>query len=259
MVEHTVQNDGNAQLLGRLAQLSKVLLGAQNRIDLGVVGGVVAVVARGFKNGVEVDGCKAQLGDARQVFLDTLERSAVKVPGLDGAVLGALVYGWLVPVLDHAALDSVARLFDLSQRAFAPVLVAGVAIGEDLVDHAAFVPLGSNFAVLVDGDLERRYLGVVIGHALAAGAALRCAQTNLGLALDIADKAIPDKTGLGALKLYGKYAVAFVRHGIPCLTDLIDPGAQRKRCLVGVGILQNHGERKGGTSGHSAKRCAKLR
>ena len=240
VVEHTVQNDGNAQLLGRLAQLSKVLLGAQDRVDLGVVGRVVAVVARGFKDGVEVDGCKAQLGDTRQVFLDSLERSAVEVPGLDGAVLGALVYGRLVPVLDHAALDSVARLFDLSQRALAPVLVAGVAIGENLVDHAALVPLGTNFAVFVDGDLERRHLGIVVGHAFAAGTSLRCAQANLGLALDIAYKAVPDKTGLSALKLYGKYAVALVRHGIPRLTDLIDPGAQRKRCLVGVGILQNH-------------------
>ena len=154
VVKDAVQNDGNAELLGRLAQLGKVLLGAQNRIDLGVIGGVVAVVARGFKNGVEVDGCKAQLGDARQVILDTLERAAVKIPGLDGAVIGALVYGRLVPVLDHAALDSVARLFDLGQRALAPVLVAGIAIGEDLVDHSALVPLGSNFAVLVDGDLE---------------------------------------------------------------------------------------------------------
>ena len=200
------------------------------------------MVARGLKNGVEVDGCKAQLGDTRQVFLDAFERSAVKVPGLDGAVLGAFVYGRLVPVLDHAALDSVARLFDLSQRALAPALVAGIAIGEDLVDHTALVPLGSNFAVLVDGDLERRHLGVVVGYALAAGAALRCAQANLGLALDIADKAVPDKTGLGALKLCSKYAVALMCHGIPRLTDFIDPGAQRKRCLVGIGILQNHGE-----------------
>ena len=154
VVKDTVQNDGNAQLLGRLAQLSKVLLGAQNRIDLGVIGGVVAVVARRFKDGVEVDGCKAQLGDARQVFLDTLERSAVEVPGLDGAVLGALVNGRLVPVLDHPALDSVARFFDLGQRALAPVLVAGIAIGEDLVDHTALVPGGTVLTVFVDGELE---------------------------------------------------------------------------------------------------------
>ena len=59
VVEHTVENDGNAELLGRLAQLGKVLLGAQNRIDLGVIGGVVAVVARGLKDWVEVDGRKA--------------------------------------------------------------------------------------------------------------------------------------------------------------------------------------------------------
>ena len=94
--------------------------------------------------------------------------------------------------------------------------------------------------MLVDGNLERRNFGVVVGYALATGATLRCAQTDLGLALDIADKAVPDKTGLGALKLYGKYAVALVRHGIQRLTDFIDPGTQGKRCLVGVGILQNH-------------------
>ena len=121
------------------------------------------------------------------------------------------------------------------------------------------VPLGAHFAVFIDGNLEGRNLGVVVGYALATGATLRRAQANLGLALDIADKAVPDKTGLGALKLYGKYAVALVRHGIPRLTDLIDPGTQRKRCLIGIGILQYHGERKGSSNGHSAKRSAKLR
>ena len=94
--------------------------------------------------------------------------------------------------------------------------------------------------MLVHGNLEGRNLGVVVGHTLATGATLRCTQAYLGLALDVADKAVPDKTGLSALKLYGKYAVALVRHGVQRLTDLIDPGAQRKRCLVGVGILQNH-------------------
>ena len=59
MVEDAIQDDGNAELLGRLAQLRKVLLGAQNRVDLGVIGRVVAVVARGLKDRVEVDGRKA--------------------------------------------------------------------------------------------------------------------------------------------------------------------------------------------------------
>ena len=260
MVKDAVQDDGDAQLLGCLAQLGKILLGAQDWVDLGVVGRVVAVVARGLKDGVEVDGRKAQLGDAGQVILDTLERAAVKVPGLDGSVLGTLVHGRLVPVLDHAALGFRCVAFrTFGQRALAPVFVASIAIGEDLVDHTALVPGGTVLAVLVDGDLERRHFGVVVGYALAAGATLRRAQANLGLALDIADKAVPDKTGLGALKLYGKYAVALVRHGIPRLADLIDPSAQGERCLVGVGILQDHRERNGSASGHSAKRSAKLR
>ena len=112
------------------------------------------MVTRGFKNGVEVDGRKAQLGDAGQVILDALERAAVKVPGLDGSVFGALVHRRLVPVLDHAALNALTRFFDLGQRALAPVLVAGIAIGEDLVDHTALVPGGTVLTVFVDGDLE---------------------------------------------------------------------------------------------------------
>ena len=113
VVEDAVQDDGNAQLLGCLAQFGKVLLGAQDRVDLGVVSRVVAMVARGLKDGVEIDGRKAQLGDAGQVFLNTLERSSVEVPGLNGAVLGTLVHGRLVPVLDHAALNALTRFFDL--------------------------------------------------------------------------------------------------------------------------------------------------
>ena len=107
--------------------------------------------------------------------MDTLERTAVKVPGLDGAVFGTLVHGRLVPVLDHATLDSIARLFDLCQRALTPVFVAGIAVGEDLVDHTALVPGGTVLAVFVDGNLERRDLGVVVSYALATGATLWCA------------------------------------------------------------------------------------
>ena len=224
MVEDAVQDDGDAQLLGCLAQLGKVLLGAQDRVDLGVVGRVVAVVARGFKDGVEVDGRKAQLGDAGQVFLNALERAAVEVPGLDGAVLGALVHGRLVPVLDHPALNALARFFELGHCALAPVLVTGVAVGEDLVDHATLVPGGAVLAVLVDGNLEGRHLGVVVGYALAAGAALGRAQANLGLTFDIAYKAVPHKTRFSAFELAGKNAIAFVLHRNQGLADFIDPG-----------------------------------
>ena len=259
VVEDAVQDDGNAKLLGCLAQLGKVLLGAQDRVDLSVVGRVVAMIARRLKDGVEVDGRKAQLGDAGQVFLNALERSAVEVPGLDGAVLGTLIDGWLVPILDHAALNALTRFFELGHCALAPMLVTGVAVGEDLIDHAALVPGGTVLAVLVDGNLEGRHLGVVVGYALAAGAALRCAQADLGLALDIAYKAVPDKTGFGARKLSGKDAVALMLHGDEGLADAVDPGAQGKRCLVGIGVLQYHRERNGSSSGHSAKRSAKLR
>ena len=217
------------------------------------------MVARGFKDGVEVDGRKAQLGDAGQVFLDALERAAVEVPGLDGAVLGALVYGWLVPVLDHPALNALAWFFELGHCALAPMLVTGVAVGEDLVHHAALVPSGAVLAVLIDGNLEGRHLGIVVGYALAAGAALQRAQADLGLAIDIAYKAVPHKTRFIAFELAGKNAIALVLHRDQGLADFIDPGAQGECCLVGIGILQDHRECNGSSSGHSAKRSAKLR
>ena len=104
------------------------------------------------------------------------------------------------------------------------MLVTGVAVGEDLVDHTALVPGGAVLAVLIDGNLEGRHLGVVVGYALAAGAALRRAQANLGLALDIADKAVPHKTRFSAFELAGKNAIAFVLHRNQGLADFIDPG-----------------------------------
>ena len=191
--------------------------------------------------------------------MDALERAAVEVPGLDGAVLGALVYGRLVPVLDHPALNALVRFFEFGHCALAPMLVTGVAVGEDLVHHATLVPGGAVFAVLVDSNLKGRYLGVVVGYALAAGAALRRTQANLGLALDITYKAVPHKTRFSAFELAGKNAIALVLHRDQGLADFIDPGTQGECRLVGIGILQNHRECNGSSSGHSAKRRAKLR
>ena len=92
------------------------------------------------------------------------------------------------------------------------MLVTGVTVGEDLVHHAALVPGGAVLAVLIDGNLEGRHLGVVVGYALAAGAALGRTQANLGLTFDIADKAVPHKTRVSAFELAGKNAIALVFH-----------------------------------------------
>ena len=56
VVKDAVQDDGDAELLGGLAELAEVVLGAEDGIDLEVVGRVVAMVARCLKDGVEVDG-----------------------------------------------------------------------------------------------------------------------------------------------------------------------------------------------------------
>ena len=52
MVEHTVQNHPHSQAVGLLTQVLQVLLGAQHRVNPGIVGSIVAVVGGRLKNRV---------------------------------------------------------------------------------------------------------------------------------------------------------------------------------------------------------------
>src|SRR3712207_9319026 len=55
VIEYGVQYDTDAALPSLLHQLAEVLFGAQARIDLHVVGSIVAVVGGRGEDGVEVD------------------------------------------------------------------------------------------------------------------------------------------------------------------------------------------------------------
>ena len=80
MVEDAVEDDADAALVRRCAQVAKILIGSQNRIDMQVVCRVVAMVAHRFEDGVEVDRRDAHLTQVRKLLFDTLERSTVEVP-----------------------------------------------------------------------------------------------------------------------------------------------------------------------------------
>ena len=74
MAEHTVKDDRDAVLFCLGTQPGKVLLGAQQRVDVQVIGGVVPVVGVRFKDGIEVQAGDTQLrqivqmlGNARKV------------------------------------------------------------------------------------------------------------------------------------------------------------------------------------------------
>ena len=76
MAEHTVQHDADAVLGGLAAEHLKLFVGAQQRVHVQVVGGVVAVVGVGLKDGVEVDEIHPHLVQVRELLLDALEVAA---------------------------------------------------------------------------------------------------------------------------------------------------------------------------------------
>ena len=161
VVEDAVEDDGDAVRLRIGAERAERLLVAEQRIDALVVGRVVAVVARRLEDRVEVERGDAERLEVAELLADALERAAVEVPGehLVG-LLVELVGDGLVPVLDEAALGSLARGIE-RLGALAPIVAAGEAIGEDLVDDAVAVPVGLHRARLVHRDLERGRIAVV--------------------------------------------------------------------------------------------------
>ena len=76
VAEHAVQHDANAVFFGGGAQCLKILVGAQQGVHIQVVGGVVAVVGVGLKDGVEVDEIHPHLVQVRELLLDALEVAA---------------------------------------------------------------------------------------------------------------------------------------------------------------------------------------
>ena len=86
VVEHAVQYHPHAPLMRPVAQGAEVLLAAQQRVDGAVVRRVVAVVAGGLENGVQVQGGHAQPAQIVQLLRDARQRAAEEVPVGDLAV-----------------------------------------------------------------------------------------------------------------------------------------------------------------------------
>ena len=73
VAEHPVQNDADAEAGGLPAQLLKIVVGAQQGVHVHIVGGVVAVVGVGLKDGVQVEVGHTQLMQVGQFELDALQ------------------------------------------------------------------------------------------------------------------------------------------------------------------------------------------
>ena len=238
VVEHAVEHDGDAILLGLTAQRREVLGLAQHVVDAQEVGRVVAVVAARLEDGVEVDGGDAHVGNVAQLLLDAGERAAVEVPRPDATALVAVVGGLGVPAAHHAALrsgDAVVGVTGVVVHGLAgelaPARAPAVAVREDLVDDAAREPLGLDGARLVDRELKRGRLPVAEG-ALAAGPPLLGAVAH-HLAIGALDHERVPHDGSGLARQRGREAHAvthlLAHHGHEALAHAIDPRAHRDR------------------------------
>ena len=255
VVEHAVEDHRDAHLGGLGAQAAEPGLVAQHGVHGQVVARVVAVVGLRLEDGVQVDGREPHVADAAQLLADALERAAVELPLGHAARVVALVRGRLVPVLHQGAGHAAHTLLGEGRlRALAPVGPALVAVGEDLVDHAALVPVGRHLAGPVHGDLERR--GHVIVHLPhTAGAALAGAVVAHGAVGALEEEGVPDDAELLARDLTGEGEAAVVGgvdelHGQEGLTDAVDPRADG--CLGSRVVPHVHGQRDGAALGGGA-------
>ena len=62
------------------AEFAEIFLSAEHRVDLEVVGGVVAMVACRLEDGIEVDGGDAHLGEPVKVRGDAAQGAAIEIP-----------------------------------------------------------------------------------------------------------------------------------------------------------------------------------
>ena len=164
MIEHAVQDDFDAVLMGPLAQGDEILLGAQQRVDAQVVGGIVAVVAVRLKDGIEIQDPDAQSGQLRQLFGDAGQITAKIIIAAKHAVGIGGALGLLPPVAVQPPVGGDAGLLS------AAVIVA---VREDLIHYLPGEFLRNIVGLIVDGKLPQLPLAVIgaaIGRAVQQGA-----------------------------------------------------------------------------------------
>ena len=169
VAEHAVQHDADAVLLGGGAQCLKILVGAQQGVHIQVVGGVVAVVGVGLKDGVEVDEIHPHLVQVRELLLDALEVAAEIILIQVAAHLVGLPEGLGVLV---GLIDAVGKGHGLVLHAFAE------AVREDLIEHLALDAFGGLKVLLIDRDLPA-FAILPADHAAVVGAAHDAAEVGV--------------------------------------------------------------------------------
>ena len=151
VAEHAIENDADALFGSGGAKGAELLIRAQQRVGLEVVGRVVAVVGVGLKDRVQIQAGDAEITQIRQLLLDSREVAAVVVHvQVALALLGRPEVGLTGLV---GAVDAVGEGHLLAGVALAE------AVGEDLVHRAVFQPVGGLEVRLMHGQLPFLPLG----------------------------------------------------------------------------------------------------
>ena len=201
VVEHAVQHHAHAARRGLAAQLTEILLAAEQRVDALVIARVVAVVGIGLKDRVEVDRGHAQALQIVELLDHAAQRAPEKVVVQDLAVLVRTIGRDIVPVfMQHARGDALA--LGLHGKP-----VPAEAVGEDIIGDALAEPARRLIGRVVDGQLV--FIAQRVDDLAAAAIAARAvARAVRGVDGEI----VPVQAGVIGRK---GYAVAVARAGKP--------------------------------------------
>ena len=99
--KHAVEHDLHAEHMSRLAKSGEVRLRTEHRIDALIVVGIVPVVGKRHKNGVEIEDLHAKPVQIRKLFPNTVQISAEEVIVEHFAMLIRQIDRQLIPALMH--------------------------------------------------------------------------------------------------------------------------------------------------------------
>ena len=180
MIEHPVKHHAHAALGGLGAKTAKILLRAQHGVDGQIIGGIIAVIAGGFKNRVQVKGGDGKTLQIVQLADNALQVTAEKVAVGDLPVGFRTVKRLVRPVFVHQPVTHHAG--GVGQAA------AAKAIWKYLVSHAGAEPGRCHALTVIDGELPALQLGFV--------AVTVTAEADAGAVPTGEAEAVPEQVGL---------------------------------------------------------------
>ncbi len=127
MIKHTIQNDPDSSLVCRLKKLSKSSITTQNRINIAIIMGVIAVISGRGENGIQIDSVNSQISQVIQSFHNTQQ-----IPTLE-----SMISGFGTPFLQIAGFFRVTVHFKTTALC--------KTIGKDLVKNSIFNPIRGNY------------------------------------------------------------------------------------------------------------------